>query len=209
GANGEPATSTEFVKKIFPGNGEVSAGADKLLDNIHTRVSPSTWNSIRQAMWSHLLERPEGLVEWGPRELSNRLSKFLSSKIAPSLYSESELGVMRQFAEHYDKLTPLANTTNPSGSATMAAKLVRGMGRHIFSILGFGGGHVTGALVGHGADMAVNAVKTARQLEKTKELFLGKKPKGSVNPNYERAAAVLAHAATPLTSVDHARTPPR
>jgi hypothetical protein len=209
GANGEPASPSELVKKVFPATGEVIPGADKLLDNIHARVSTANWNQYRQAMWTHLLETPEGVTDFGPQKLSQRLAKFLASPIAPSLYSESELSVMRQFAEHYGKLTPLPNTTNPSGSATMAAKLVRGMGNHIFSILGFGGGHVTGALVGHAADTAVKAVKTARQLEKTKELFLGKKPKGSVNPNYERAAAVLAHAATPLTSTDHARTPPR
>jgi hypothetical protein len=137
-------------------------------------------------MWSHLLERPEGITEFGPQALSQRLSRFLSSQIAPSLYSPAGLGVMRQFAEHYGKLAPLPNTTNPSGSATTAAKLVRGMGRHIFSILGFGGGHVTGALVGHGIDTGLQAVKTARQLEKTKELFLGKKQKGAISPNYER-----------------------
>lgn len=209
GVNGEPANPSELVKKVFPATGEVAPGAEKLLDNIHARVSSANWNQYRQAMWTHLLETPEGVTDYGPQKLSQRLAKFLASPIAPSLYSEGELGIMRQFEHHYAKLAPLPNTTNPSGSATMAAKLVRGMGRHIFSILGFGGGHVTGALVGHGADMAVNAVKTARQLERTKELFLGKKVKASVNPNYTRAAAVLAHAATPLTSDDHARTPPR
>jgi len=208
GANGEPASPSELVKKVFPATGEVVPGADKLLDNIHARVSTANWNQYRQAMWTHLLETPEGVIDYGPQKLSQRLAKFLASPIAPSLYSEGELGIMRQFAEHYAKLAPLPNTTNPSGSATMAAKLVRGMGRHIFSILGFGGGHITGALVGHGADMALNAVKTARQLEKTRELFLGKKSKGELSQNYERGAAIIAHAMGPLTSHENQSKPP-
>jgi hypothetical protein len=151
-------------------------------------------------MWSHLLERPEGVTEFGPQALSQRLARFLASPIAQSMYSDAERGVMRQFAEHYQKLAPLPNTMNTSGSATMAAKLVRGMGNHIFSMLGFslGGGHLGGAMIGAGVDKTVAALKTAKQVEQTKQLFLGKKAKGALSKNYERAAAVISHAATPL-----------
>jgi hypothetical protein len=51
-------------------------------------------------MWSHLLERPEGVTEFGPQALSQRLARFLASPIAQSMYSASERGVMRQFAKH-------------------------------------------------------------------------------------------------------------
>ena len=44
----------------------------------------------------------------------------------------------------------------------------------------------------------VNAVKNARQVEKTKDLFLGQKAPRTLQKNYERAAAVLSHAATPV-----------
>jgi len=226
GANGEPASPAELVKKVFPATGEVVPGADKLLDNIHARVSAANWNQYRQAMWQHLLETPEGVTDYGPQKLSQRLAKFLggirqgdpASPIAKSLYSDSEIAMMRQYAEHYGKLKPLPNTTNASGSAVMGVKLVRQMKNHISAIIGsqiggaIGGpfiGHIAGALVGEGVERAASAIRTARQLERTKELFLGKKVKASVNPDYERAAAVLAHAATPLTSNDHARMPPR
>ena len=193
-------TPTDIVQKVFAKSGEINAGAEKLLKELHGNLSQPTWNSIRQAMWSHLLEKPEGMVGWGPRELSNRLSRFLSSSAAAEMYSERELAVMRQFQQHFDKLAPLPNTTNPSGSATTAAKLVRGIGRHIFGMLGFavGGNHLTGLAFGHALDKGAEAVRAARQVAKTKELFLGQKGRHPLSKNAERAAAVVSHAATPL-----------
>jgi hypothetical protein len=58
-------------------------------------------------------------------------------------------------------------------------------------------GHAAGAAVGEGVQRLNRAAIEARQLRQTKELFLGKSDKGTLNKNYERAAAVLAHAATP------------
>jgi hypothetical protein len=189
--------ATDVMKNLFSSSGQVTAGAEHMLREIQPRLSQPAWNSIRQAMWSHLLEKPEGMVGWGPRELSNRLSRFLDSPAATVLYDAKELGVMRQFQQHYDKLAPLPNTTNPSGSAVMAAKLARSMGRHVFSMLGFAGGHLTGAAIGHMADLATHKVVSERTLAKTKDMFLGKSGKGELNKNYERAGAVLAHASTP------------
>jgi hypothetical protein len=60
------------------------------------------------------------------------------------------------------------------------------------------GGHAAGAGIGHAVQLAAAAARTAQQVAKTKELFLGKSNKGELNRNYERAAAVLSHAATPL-----------
>lgn len=196
GADGHPpATPSELVKKLFPATGVIQPGAEKLLDSIHAMVSRPTWDGIRQAMWHHLLERPEGVTEFGPQALSQRLARFLSSPIAESMYSERERTIMRQFAEHYAKLTPLPNTTNPSGSATTAAKLVRASGNHIMALLGAHAGGLPGALVGETMQHALRSAKTASQTAKTKDLFLGKKGKGALNPNYSRAAAIIGHAA--------------
>ena len=199
GADGHPpATTSELVKQIFPATGVIQPGSEKLLNSIHAMVSTPTWDGIRQAMWQHLRETPEGVTDFGPQKLSQRLARFLDNPIAESMYSAQERGVMRQFAEHYGKLTPLPNTTNPSGSATTAAKLVRASGNHIMALLGAHAGGLPGALVGETMQHALRSARTAQQVAKAKELFLGKSPKGELNPNYARAAAVLAHAATPL-----------
>lgn len=198
------ATSSDLVRQVFPATGKIGADAEHLLTEVKARVSQPAFNSIRQAMWSHLISKPEGMVDWGPRALSNRLSAFLASPASRVLYSDQELGVMRQFQQHYDKMAPLPNTTNPSGSATMAAKMVRSAGNHILGLLGMtmGGpfGHLGGLAAGEAIQRGAQAVKTAKQVADTKDLFLGQKPKGALNRNYERAAGVLSHAATPLVN---------
>lgn len=197
------------IDKVFSSNGAIKAGSGAILQEIQNRVSQPTWNSIRQAMWEHLREKPEGLVNWGPRELSNRIARFLDSEAAPALYDARELGVLRQFQEHYAKLAPLPNTTNSSGSAVMASKLVQQFGNHFGAMIGstvggaLGGpfiGHAAGAAVGEAAQRAAKAVRAAKQVERTRELFLGKKGSHPLNQNYSRAAAVISHAATPLTN---------
>jgi hypothetical protein len=203
---------TGLASSIFGKSGEISAGAEQILKEVKGRVSQKTWNTFREEMWNHLLEKPEGLVEWGPREKSNRLSRFLDSPAAEVLYDERERNIMRQFQQHYDRMAPLPNTTNPSGSAVMGAKLMHSMSNHIGALVGGNVGsavlgpvlgHATGAAVGAGAQKLARAMTAAQQVAKTKELFLGKSNVRELNRNYQRAAAVLAHAATPAVDDHH------
>jgi len=207
-ASGEQGAS-DLVKKIFPANGIISPENERLLEALHRAGSPAAWDHIREAQLKNLFEKPEGVKEFTNYAMSQRLAKFLDTPAARILYSEAERADIRVYQEHFAKLAPLENTTNPSGTAVTLAKLGRVMTTHVGALIGTHAAGLPGLVIGESLQRGAAALKTARQLAKTKELFLGKKPKGSVNPNYERAAAVLAHAATPLTSVDHARTPPR
>jgi hypothetical protein len=90
----------------------------------------------------------------------------------------------------------------------MAAKLVRGAGTHIFRMLGFamgGGGvagHLTGAMTGQAMDKALQGLKDTKLLNQTQDLYLGKSVSHALNPNYQRAAAIIGHAMAPLPSGD-------
>jgi hypothetical protein len=207
--SGPDAVPSDFVQKIMPKTGEVPPGSEKLIAELRNRVSQPTFNSLRQAMWSHLLERPEGVTEFGPQALSQRLSRFLASPAAATLYSDAERGVMRQFADHFGKLAPMPNTVNTSNSATVGERLARGSLNRVGGMLGMMLGHsVLGHLGGYFAGKSiqggVDKMQVARQVAKTKDLFLGKKPSHALNPNYARAAAVISHAATPLIGQDGA-----
>ncbi len=192
--------ASDVIQKAFAKSGEINAGAEHLIQEVKNRVSQPTFNSIRQAMWQHLLEKPEGMVEWGPRELSNRISRFLESPASKVMYDTGERGVMRQFQQHYAKLAPLPNTANSSGSAVMGAKLVRSMGNHIGAMLGSGVGgalggpivgHLAGAAIGEGIQRVAAGARTGRQVAMTKDLFLGQKPARPVKPVYSSKVARL------------------
>jgi hypothetical protein len=202
---GAEGTPQHVIDAVFAPSGAIKAGSGAVLDEIKRRVSQPTWNSIRQAMWQHLIEKPEGMRNWGPMELSNRISRFLNSEAAQSLFSDAERATMRQFQQHYERLAPLPNTTNPSGTTTMAEKfgqrLSKVVGSNIGSHVGralFGPvvGDVVGGVTGSFAGGKADALRIAREVEKTKELFLGKKSKHpDTSANYSRAAAVISHAA--------------
>jgi hypothetical protein len=181
------------------------------------RVSQQAWNGIRAAIWQHLRVRPDDVAEFGEQALSQRLGRFLDRRNgqfgagASLLYSPRELNVMGQLAVHYGKMVPdpRAGIVNHSNSANVGRRLVsKGadiFARHIGGILGMGimggglGAHAAGWAIGQGIQRRIEKGMDARRLEAARDLFLGNRVMPELNPNYERAAAILGHAARPLS----------
>lgn len=199
-------TPQHVIDAIFAPSGAVKAGAGAIIQEIRSRVSEPTFNAIRQAMWRHLLEKPEGMRDWGPLQLSNRIATFLDSQAARAMFTDAERAEMRKFQAHYERLAPLPNTFNSSGTQTMAEKFGGKMAHHVGAlvgsqigahVLGPGVGHIVGSIAGGAASKKADALRIAREVARTQELFLGKKGKHPLSENYSRAAAVISHAAFP------------
>lgn len=182
---------------LFSGDG-TKAGAVQLAKRLKAGLSGETWDSVRQAMWNHLTTKPEGMIEYGPQALSQRLSKFLSEPMAETLYSSRERQMMRVLQEQYKSMIPLPNTTNPSGSGVLAAKMVNAAKGNLLPMLGLATHGVGGVLAGAAANKALAFVSNRRTVNQAKDLFYGKAAKAAVNPAFERAAAIAAKAAMPL-----------
>jgi len=200
GADGHPpASSRDAVDMLFSGDG-TKASTVQLASRLKTTLSPESWDSVRQGMWTHLTSKPEGMIEFGPQALSQRLHKFLSEPIASTMYTPRELQIIKIIADEYKKMIPLPNTTNPSGSGVMASKVVRAAQGNLFALLGLAMHGVPGVLAGAGAQKALQFAAGRRAVAQTQEHFYGKPVKPELKKNYERAAAILAHAATPLAA---------
>lgn len=199
GADGHPPASTrDAVDALFTGDG-TKGSAVQLATRLKQVLQPDTWNSVRQGMWEHLTTKPEGMIEFGPQALSQRLHKFLSEPMAAVLYDSRELQMMKIIADEYKKMIPLANTTNPSGSGVLLSKMGNAAKGNLLPMLGLAAHGVPGVLAGAAGSKALSFISNRRTVSKTMDLFHGKANKGPLNKHYERAAAILAHAATPLT----------
>lgn len=198
GADGHPpATSRDAVDMLFTGDG-TKAGSVQLAKRLKTTLSPEAFDSIRQAMWGHLTTKPEGMIEYGPQALSQRLSKFLSEPMAETLYSAKERQMMRILQDQYKSMIPLPNTTNPSGSGIFAAKMVNAAKGNLLPMLGLATHGVGGVLAGAAGNKVLAFVSNRRAVNQTKDLFYGRAAKAATDPRFERAAAIAAKAAMPL-----------
>lgn len=202
GADGHPpATTRDVVDMLFTGDG-TKGSAVQLATRLKQVVQPDTWNAVRQGMWEHLTTKPGDIADWGPQAMFTRLEKFLNEPMAEVLYSAPERQMMKIISDEYKKMIPLANTTNPSGSGVLASKMVRAASGNLLPMLGLATHGVPGVLAGAAGNKALAFIGNRRSVKQTMDLFHGKGTKGPLNKHYERAAAILAHAATPLTSPD-------
>lgn len=201
GADGHPpASSRDAVDALYGGDG-TKASSVALAGRLKQTLSPESWDSVRQGMWSHLTTKPEGMIEFGPQALSQRLHKFLSEPMASTLYNSKELQMMKIIADEYKKMIPLPNTTNPSGSGVLASKMLRVAQGNLLPMLGMAMHGVGGVISGAAANKALSFVANRRAVQQTRELFQGRPaPRPELNKNFERAAAILSHAATPLAA---------
>jgi hypothetical protein len=198
GADGHaPASSRDAVDMLMSGDG-TKASSVALAQRLKDTLSPESFDALRQGMWTHLTTKPEGMIEFGPQAISQRLHKFLSEPMASTLYSSRELQLMKVLADEYKKMIPLPNTTNPSGSGVTGAKVIRLAQGNLLPMLGFIAHGPVGIAAGAAANKALKFVGDRRAVQRTKQLFSGDAAQPSSGPNLERAAAILSHAATPL-----------
>lgn len=203
GADGSaPATSRDLLGMIMNDSG-LKPGAAPLLSRLKETLSPESWDAVRQSVWRSLTEVPEGMIEMGPQKLSQRMHKLLDDPAAPLLYSARERQMIKILADEYKSQIPLPYTTNPSGSGIFGAKMVNAARSNIFSMLGLSTHGASGAVAGAVADKVLGFVTNRRNVERTKDLFYGRKaPAAKSVPglarNHGRAAAILAKAAQPL-----------
>lgn len=202
GADGyEPASTRTAVDMLFGADG-TKGSADQLARRLKQTLSPESWDGVRQGMWTHLTSKPEGMIDFGPQAISQRIHKFLSEPIAATMYSPQERQMMRIIAGEYKSMIPPPNTTNPSGSGVHISKMLRAAQGNLLPMLGLATNGPAGVIGGYAADKALTFASSRRAVEQTKDLFYGKAPKGTkaqLNRNFERAAAILAKAAQPLT----------
>lgn len=182
GADGHlPATPLEVADLLYSRTGKGDRGiSQRLAAHLKTNLTPESWTAVRQGMWEKLTNAGEGMTPFGPQSLSQRLHGFLNENgkgLAEILFTKAERAEMAKLASVYKRMAPKPGTTNPSGSATIGAKIAKGALDNLGAMLGFGAGGIPGALTGHLVQKGGAALKDARAAKEATRLFFGAQPR--------------------------------
>lgn len=78
------------------------------------------WSAVKQGLWLRLTSKPEGMDQFGPQALSQRILKFVNgdgADMAKTMFTPKELGEMRRFATVMKSIVPPPGTVNYSNTA--------------------------------------------------------------------------------------------
>jgi len=90
------------------------------------------WSAVKQGLWMRLTSKPEGMTDFGPQAMSERIFKFLhgpGADTARAIFGKEELAKMGRLAVAMKNVVPPKDAVNWSGTAyTMAALQGGGLG---------------------------------------------------------------------------------
>jgi hypothetical protein len=171
-----PATVDEVAKMITAGTGD----SQRLLVHLKTNLTPEGFARVKQGIFDDLVNAPAGHNEYTALQKSKRLSDYLESGVSKVANTAKERAEMAKLASVYKRMVPLPGTTNPSGTAPMLAKVARKAGENILALIGLGAHGVSGAIVGHGLQKGLGALKDAKAGKEAVRLFYGKQARRPV-----------------------------
>jgi hypothetical protein len=126
---GETATLVLDVINKQPGN---AVRVVKAIKNITGEESEAV-SAIQQGIWQKTTSKPEGMDDFGPQAMSQRIFKLVNSDVGKETFPAEHLARMTRFAIALRTAAPL--NSNPSGSAWTVLRET-GMLRNILTASG-------------------------------------------------------------------------
>lgn len=186
---GEPATGANVVAQLMAPGAQDSA---KLARAVRDHVSPQSWALVKQGLWKMISAAPEGRTAWGDQKTGESIAKFLNTELAREVFSANERMLMKVIGDAHHRLVPIPGTTNPSGTAHTAAKLVAGARHQLLALFGFAHGGLPGAGIALALGKALDWSINKRAANQATKLFLGPQPKASSSTGAQRALVTAA-----------------
>jgi hypothetical protein len=140
-------------------------------------LSPESWDALRVGMFKRLTDAGEGRTQFGPQAMQRRISEFLDLDVSKVYYSAPERAAMAQLAKAHGLMVPKPGTTNPSGTAWTAARLLNKASNNIGAMLGMVHGGLPGAAVGMAMEKGARGIGSIRNAREASRLFYGEQPK--------------------------------
>lgn len=201
GRDGMPATPGQVVDYLYASQGK--RGMSVLLaGRLRRDLTPEAFNMVKQGMWSKLISPGEGMIEFGPQKLSQRLHDFLDNSgrdMARILFSPAERAQMRLLADTYRRMIPVTGTV-PHGSAPMLAKLADQAKGNILAMLGGTTGGPAGLAIGWASDRIVKRASDRKGAREAVRAFYGEQPRVATPRRDPLAAVAIGQSAGPLLS---------
>lgn len=209
GKGDNPAAIPNDVADFLYGSSGVNPSS--LNVNVANRVrgilgdtSPE-WSAVKQGLFSRLVETPQGVTDYGPGKVAQRLNRFINGdgkELAQTLYSQPERDLLQRYATLMRQLEVPQSGANWSNTATFAANALKRVGTGIGVVIASAIGHAvglpwgvaegTGYVLTKAASRAGEAVQ-ARAVAKQLPLVT------SAMRKYQKAVTAAQKANTPLS----------
>lgn len=127
-ARNDPATGIEVMNQIISPTGKVNTTNVGLVRRLRENLGEDSpeWAAVRQGVWKRLTQKPEGVPDWGSRQLSNRISTFLEEgkEMAQELFTKKQLAAMTRFRNVHNRIASVPGGVNTSMTAPFIAESV-------------------------------------------------------------------------------------
>ncbi len=180
--NSPAAIPNDVADFIYGGGGTnpntLNVATARRIRDILGDASPE-WSAVKQGVFARLTETPQGMTNFGPGRIAQRLNDFLSGngqEMARLAFSPVERTLLQQYADLHRALEVPQAGANWSNTATFLAPILQrishGLGAVIGGVIGhmFTGGASMGAGEGIGALIGARALGTVREFRDARQI---------------------------------------
>lgn len=149
-----------------------NVGVSNRIKGILGEQSPE-WSAVKQGLFARLTETPQGVTDFGPGKVAQRVGKFLSDgkELSEAVYSPAQLSLIRQYGELNRALEVPQAGANWSNTSTVVVPVIKRVGAQLAATIGAAIGHVvspgvgelTGAAGGYLTGKLTGAINESRQ----------------------------------------------
>lgn len=147
----DDASPDDVVKWMFGvskmGSGRMNSTIAKGLKN-YVGDTSDAWQMVRGAAIRQILKKPDGMTQYGPKALAERLGDFLTSpttrELSRELFTSAERGTLLRYQAALKRLVAPDGALNPSGSGYEVGRRLSGLFKTVTEI----GGAVYGGMPG-------------------------------------------------------------
>jgi hypothetical protein len=175
------AIPNDVADKLYGATGVNPNSANVGLANRFKQVlgeTSSEWGAVKQGMWQRLTSKGEGQTEFGPKQIADRINKFLNGdgkEMAEAMYSPTERATMQAFADLHRQLELPASLAKHPEAQSLLKPLMGFIQNKVAGAVGWLGAHAVGAgplaeagsaLAASVAEKVTTSVKQAAELRR-------------------------------------------
>lgn len=161
----DDASPDDVVKWMFGvskmGSGRMNSTIAKGLKS-YVGDTSDAWQMVRGAAIRQILKKPDGMTQYGPKALTERLGDFLTSpttrELSRELFTAAERGTLLRYQAALKRLVAPEGALNPSGSGYEVGRRLSGLFKTVTEIGGAVSGGVPGWLLAKGGIGAGGAI---------------------------------------------------